>query len=185
MLIIGLTGTDGSGKGEVGKYLVEKCFSYYSCSDELREEARKLNLPETRQNLGIVIGDKLRREFGKGILGKRVYEKILKNKNKLVVVDSLRLIEEVNELRKSKNFYLIFVDAPVELRYKRALNRGRITDNISLNEFNKIEEEETNGIGTLMRKKDCYENADFKIYNNSTLTEFYKKIDEILKKINF
>ena len=78
MLIIGLTGTHGSGKGEVGKYLVNKGFKYYSCSDELREEAKKLNLPETRENLGIVIGDKLRKEFGKGVLGKRVFCKILK-----------------------------------------------------------------------------------------------------------
>ena len=61
--IIGLTGTHGSGKGEVGKYLVQKGFKYYSCSDELREEAKKLNLPETRENLGIVIGEKINKKI--------------------------------------------------------------------------------------------------------------------------
>src|SRR3990167_328976 len=103
MLIIGLTGTHGSGKGEVGKYLVSKGFKYYSCSDELRIEAKKLGLPETRENLGIVIGDKLRREFGKGVLGKKIYEKILDENIQLAVVDSLRLIEEFNELKKDGN----------------------------------------------------------------------------------
>src|SRR3989344_4630117 len=99
MLILGLTGTFSSGKGEVGKYLVQKGFTYYSCSDELRKEAKKLGLPETRENLGIVIGDRLRREFGKGVLAKRIYEQILKEKKEFAVVDSLRNIEEENETK--------------------------------------------------------------------------------------
>ena len=185
MLIIGLTGTHGSGKGEVGKYLVQKGFKYYSCSDELREEAKKLNLPETRENLGIVIGDKLRKEFGKGILGKRVFDKILKSKNELAVVDSLRLIEEVNELKKSRNFKLIYIDAPIETRYKRALERKRITDDLSLNEFKKIEDKEIYGQDTLMKMEDCFKNADFKIINDKDLTLLHKKIDDILKKVEF
>ena len=137
MLIFGLTGTHSSGKGEVGKYFVSKGFRYYSCSDELRKEAKRLGLEETRENLGIVIGDRLRIEFGKGVLGKRIYDQILKDKIELAVVDSLRLIEEVNELRKNKNFYLIFVDAPIEERYKRSLERKRATDNLSFEEFKK------------------------------------------------
>ena len=185
MLIIGLTGTHGSGKGEVGKYLVQKGFKYYSCSDELREEAKKLNLPETRENLGIVIGDKLRKEFGKGVLGKRVFGKILKSKAKLAVVDSLRLIEEVNELRKSGNFKLIYIDAPIEVRYKRALERKRITDDLSLSEFKKIEDKERYGYSTLMKMEDCFKSADFNIINDKGLNELNKKVDDILNKIDF
>ena len=181
--IIGLTGTHGSGKGEVGKYLVQKGFKYYSCSDELREEAKKLNLPETRENLGIVIGDKLRKEFGKGVLGKRIYNQILKEKVELAVVDSLRLIEEVDELRKSKKFYLIYIDAPIETRYKRALERKRITDDLSLNEFKKIEDKERYGQNTLMKMEDCFKSAQFKLINDKGLNELHKKIDEILKKV--
>lgn len=184
MLIIGLTGTHSSGKGEVGKYLIERNgFKYYSCSDELRKEAKKLGLEETRENLGIVIGDKLRREQGKGILGKRIYEEILKEKTKLAVVDSLRLVEEINELRKSKKFYLIFVDAPIKERYERALSRKRVTDNLSFEEFKKIEDKERYGLNTLMKMQDCYDIADFKIFNDKDLKELYKQIDNILKKV--
>ncbi len=185
MLILGLTGTHGSGKGEVGRYLVQKGFKYYSCSDELREEARKLNLPETRENLGIIIGDKLRNDFGKGVLGKRIFEKILKEKVQLAVVDSLRLIDEVNELRKSKKFYLIYVDASIELRYQRIIERKRITDNLSLEEFKKTEEKERYGKNTLMKMQDCYDKADFKIINDTNVNELHKKIEYILKKLNF
>lgn len=185
MIALGLTGTNNAGKGEVAKYLISKGFVYYSCSDELRKEAKKMGLPETREILGHKIGDDLRRRFGKGILGKRIYEEIQKNKNNLVIIDSLRNLEEVNELRKLKNFNLIFVDAPVELRYKRALERKRITDHISLEEFKRVEEKEEKGINTLMKMEDCYKNADFKIINDSDLKTLYKKIEEILEKTHF
>src|SRR3989344_5468843 len=122
-LVIGLTGTHGSGKGEVGKYLVQKGFKYYSCSDEL------------------------------------------------------------DELRKSKKFYLIYIDAPIETRYKRALERKRITDDLSLNEFKKIEDKERYGQNTLMKMEDCFKSAQFKLINDKGLNELHKKIDEILKKV--
>src|SRR3989338_862998 len=185
MLIFGLTGTHSSGKGEVGKYFVSKGFRYYSCSDEIRKEAKRLGLEETRENRGIVIGDRLRIEFGKGVLGKRIYDQILKDKIELAVVDSLRLIEEVNELRKNKNFYLIFVDAPIEERYKRSLERKRATDNLSFEEFKKIENKERYGENTLMKMEDCYQNADFKLFNDNEIKELHKKVDVILRRIVF
>ena len=182
MLIIGLTGTHSSGKGEIGKYLIQKGFKYYSCSDELRKEAKKLGLEETRENLGIVIGDKLRKEYGRGILGKRIFEQILKEKTELAIVDSLRNIDEVNELRKG-NFYLIFVDAPIEARYKRALERKRITDNLSFEKFKEIENKERYGQNTLMKMEECYSAADFKLINDKSIKELPKNVDKILKKI--
>lgn len=183
MLIIGLTGTHSSGKGEIGKYLVSNGFKYYSCSDELRKEAKKLKLEETRENLGIVIGDRLRTEFGKGILGKRIYEEILKERTEKAVVDSLRLIDEINELKKSGNFYLIFVDAPLKERYERAVSRKRITDKLSFEEFKKIEDKERYGQNTLMRMQDCYDSADFEIFSDKGIKELHKQIEEILKRI--
>ncbi|MEK6936994.1 MAG: AAA family ATPase [Nanoarchaeota archaeon] len=186
MLIIGVTGTQSSGKDEVAKYLISKGFKHYSCSDELRKEARKLKLPETRENLGIVIGDKLRTEFGKGILGKRTFEQIKKDKVKSAVVSSLRLIEEVNELKKSNNFYLIFVDAPIEIRYKRAAGRMRISEkNYTFEDFKRIENNERYGIGTLQKMQDCYDNAEFTIINNKSLTELHEEVDKILSRIGF
>ena len=185
MLIIGLTGTHSSGKGEIGKYLASKGFKYYSCSDELRKEAKKLRLEETRENLGIVIGDRLRTEFGKGVLGKRIYDEILKERTEKAVVDSLRLIDEINELKKSGNFYLIFVDAPIKERYERAVSRKRITDKLSFEDFKKIEDNERYGHGTLMKMQDCYDKADFKIFNDKGIKELHKQIEEILRRISF
>jgi len=99
-------------------------------------------------------------------------------------VDSLRLIEEFNELKKDGNAYLIFVDADVELRYKRSKERKRITDNISLEKFKEIEDKERYGKKTLMKMEDCFTAADFKILNNNGVKELHKEIDVILKKIS-
>ena len=41
--LIGLTGTNGSGKGEAAAYFKKKEFSYFSLSDLIREELHKEN----------------------------------------------------------------------------------------------------------------------------------------------
>jgi len=182
MLILGLTGTFASGKGDAGKYLEKKGFTYYSCSDELRKELKKTGKEETRENL-LGKGDELRSKFGRGILGKRIYEQILNDNKKLVVVDSLRNLEEVNELKKNKDFKLIFIDAPVEERYKRTVLRKRDSDNVSFEEFKEKEQKEIKGSNTLVKTEDCFKNADFKIYNDGSIEELHKKIDEILEEL--
>ena len=50
-MIIGLTGKNGSGKGEAASFLKERGFHYYSLSDALREEAGKRNLEICRDSL--------------------------------------------------------------------------------------------------------------------------------------
>ena len=39
--LIGLTGTNGAGKGEVAAYLMKKGYAYVSLSDEIRDELRR------------------------------------------------------------------------------------------------------------------------------------------------
>lgn len=115
-MIIGLTGTNAAGKGTVAKYLVEKGFRYYSLSDELRQLLKKRKIPATRANL-IEGGKYYRKRFGRGYLAAVVIKKI---KDKNGVVDSIRNLGEVAELKKQKNFFLIAVDAPVQIRFRRA-----------------------------------------------------------------
>ncbi|HEX3095769.1 MAG TPA: AAA family ATPase, partial [Patescibacteria group bacterium] len=48
MIIIGITGTAGSGKGTVVEYLVSKYgFKHYSARGFITEELVRRNLPET------------------------------------------------------------------------------------------------------------------------------------------
>ena len=60
-MIIGLTGKNAAGKGEVAEYLKKKGFVYYSLSDVIREEATEKGLEHSRENL-INLGNELRKK---------------------------------------------------------------------------------------------------------------------------
>ncbi len=49
--LIGLTGTNGSGKGEAAAYFQKRGYAYVSLSDVIRGELEKEGLPITRDNL--------------------------------------------------------------------------------------------------------------------------------------
>ncbi|MCX5687163.1 MAG: AAA family ATPase, partial [Candidatus Omnitrophica bacterium] len=74
-MIIGLTGANASGKGEVASYLKSKSFEYYSLSDILREEAKARGIESSRENL-IRLGNELRERNGPSVLADFVIKKI-------------------------------------------------------------------------------------------------------------
>ena len=109
--------------------LTKKYNAYsFSLSDMLREEADRRGIEKTRQVL-TDIADELRLKKGNGALAEMALEKISKMKqhNDVVVIDSIRNPGEVEMLRTAlkRHFFLIFVDAPIELRYQRSLERKR------------------------------------------------------------
>ena len=62
-MIIGLTGKNAAGKGEVAKFLETRGFHYFSLSDVLREELKRRRLAPTRDHLTRV-GNELREHYG-------------------------------------------------------------------------------------------------------------------------
>ena len=178
-MIIGLTGTNAAGKGTVAKYLVKKGFRYYSLSDELRRFLKKRGVPATRANL-IKWGKYCRSKYGRGYLAAVTVKKI---KNKNAVVDSVRNLGEIVELKKLRRFFLIAVDAPVKVRFQRAKKRMSSRDQKTLNEFIAKQKEELHGKGPEQQLLACMKKADFKIINNSNLRNLYKKVDTTLARI--
>jgi len=174
-MVIGLTGPNASGKGEVARYLEAHGYVYHSLSDVVREEAALRELDPLRENL-IKIGNELRTQHGPSVLAERVRTK-LTGKD---IVDSIRNPSEVMEMRKEKDFFLLAVDAPVRLRFERAIGRGRIGDGITLNEFIEKEERENSLDPAAQQLRECMKFADRIIINDGTLDELHRKIDEIL-----
>lgn len=177
-MIIGLTGTNASGKSTVAKYLVKKGFDYYSLSDELRLLLKKRKIAATRENL-IAAGKDCRTQYGRGYLAEVVLKKI-KNKNK-IVVDSIRNLGEVSELRKTKGFFLLAVDAPVKIRFQRAKKRMSKRDQKTLAEFIANERKELYGKGAEQQIVACMKQADVTLDTQHGYTKLYKKIDALLK----
>ena len=181
-MIIGLTGKNASGKGEVAEYLQKKGFAYYSLSDALREEAAKLGLEHSRDNL-IKLGNELRQKDGPEVLAKRINDKIKGNNGKNFVIDSIRNPFEAKELLKNKNFLLIGIDAPVELRFERSRERNRTGDSKTLEEFKKHEEQENSNDKNSQQLDVTFKLSGKVISNEGSLEELHKKIDNLLEEI--
>ncbi len=187
-MIIGLTGTIGSGKSEISKYLQKKGFNYITISDIVREEATKANIPLIREQLQ-KLGNNLRKQHGNNYWAKRAIERIDLNKN--WVIDGIRNPGEIEELKNISNFYLIAIDAPENIRLIRIKRRkrildGRITSDPQKEEHLKIVEQRDRGLnepeyGQQVLK--CIEQSDFILINDGSILDLQKKIDEIFIKI--
>jgi len=173
--LIGLTGTNAAGKGEVALYLEAKGYRVFSLSDTIREHLRKRGQEATRDNL-IAAGNALRRRYGADVLARR----ILKRVRGRAVIDSIRNSREVAYLRKQPGFVLAAVDAPVELRFRRALKRGRQESAATLEEFAAKERLELAGGRDGQQLRRCLEAADVTIINGGTLAALKRKVDRCL-----
>jgi dCMP deaminase len=174
---IGITGKLGSGKDTVADKITEKGFIHISLSDILREDLKRQGLPVTRQNL-VEIGVKIRTEFGGAILAERAYAKVEENKN--YVFTSIGRTEEV-EFLKNKGFKIVFVDAPLKVRYERAKKRLREQEPIKFSEFKKLDNIESKGKNLERNFDEIKKKSDIILLNNSTLNVLYKKIEKITK----
>ena len=108
------------------------------------------------------------------------------------VISGPRNVAEVDVFKNKfgKNFILVAVDAPIEIRYERVKNgRGRTGDSISFDKFKAQEEAECDS-GTHELKK-LLSMANFTIDNSGTENELFNKTNDFfegvsksLKKVN-
>ncbi|MBN2290099.1 MAG: AAA family ATPase [Candidatus Glassbacteria bacterium] len=176
-MLIGLTSRNAAGKDEVARYLVErKGFSYFSLSDVLRRELERRSLPVTRENL-VETGNALRLRHGPGALAELALEALGDTEDAVVV--SIRNPGEVEVLRRRGDFILVGVDAPLELRYRRARARGRPEDPHSLEEFTAQERAELAGAAGQQQLDACFALSDRVLVNDGTLEELHRKVEEL------
>ncbi len=175
MKTIGLTGTNGSGKGAAAEYFISKGYAFHSLSDVIREELKKDGVELTRDNL-IRKGNELRAASGADFLARQVMEKV----EGKAVIDSIRNPEEVRFLKDKKNFILLAIDADVELRYERVKKRGRDESAVTLQEFIKKEDEEKTTNPMQQQLHTCLEMADFTVLNEGSLEDLYHKLEKFL-----
>ena len=74
-IVLGLTGANAAGKGEVADYLNSRGFTLYSLSNIVREEAKARSLPPKREHL-IAVGNELRRDGGPSVLADRLIPRL-------------------------------------------------------------------------------------------------------------
>ncbi len=183
-MIIGITGTDGAGKGLVVEYLVnQKGFTHFSSRALILEEIHKRGLPSDRDHLRLVAND-LRREFGNEFLIKKSYEIAEREGVQSAVIESLRAMAEVEYL-KAHGGVLIAVDADQRLRYERIQSRQSESDAVTFEKFIEQEALEMNDPDPSgMQKAAVIAAADYVILNNGTPDEVYVQIGSMLEKLS-
>lgn len=181
MTLIGITGTNGSGKGTVVDYLIDtKGFRHYAARDFLTAEIKKRGMIVNRSTMRLVANE-LREIYEPAYVIKSLYEKAIQDGCTRAVIESVRNIGEA-EFLKANGAFLIAVDADQQLRYERVQARRSATDQVDFNTFVEHEEREMHPVGPHdMDIRGVMGLSDTTIMNDSTLEKLHKKIDIALE----
>ncbi|MFA5974853.1 MAG: deaminase [Elusimicrobiota bacterium] len=178
-MIIGLTGKNASGKGEVAKFLQERGFQFASLSDILRKELQRRKMTPTRDHLTRV-GNELRLKYGPSILAERILKTLGENQN--YVIDSFRNPGEVEAFRRRPDFRLWAITASPEARFERIKARARENDPQTLAAFKIVERREAHNTDPNKQSLEaCAKLADATLPNNGTLDQLHERTTTLLR----
>lgn len=187
--IIGVAGTNGSGKDAAGLTLADRHgYLFVSVTDLLRAELNKRGKPVDRVNLRELSAE-WRRQFGNGVLVDRAVDqyKRLDDKYVGVAIASLRNPAEADRIHELGGT-VIWVDASPETRYKRIQSNAEARarsgeDAKTYEEFLAEEEAEMHpsGDSATLNMSAVKQRADLLLDNEGTdLTHFQDFITEQL-----
>lgn len=180
--IIGISGTNGSGKDSLGQMLAERHgWLFVSVTDILRDELRKRGQPIERENLRNLSAE-WNRQYGAGVLTDMAVKKFEETggKYKGLAIASLRRTSEAERVHELGG-KMVWVDADPKVRYERVNGRGRgAEDNKTFEQFLEEERVEMDDhgdktvVGTLGVKKI----SDIFLENNGDDIEVFKDYAE-------
>ena len=183
-MIIGITGSDGAGKGTVVEYLVNtKGYHHYSSRSFILEHIARKGLEPTRNQMRLTANE-LRKEYGNDFVVRQAYDAAERDGVAHAVIESLRAIAEA-EFLKENGGVLLAVDADQHVRYERVQARRSESDKVSFEEFAAHEELEKNDPDPNgMQKAAVVAMADHVIYNDGTFEELTAKVNDFLAKFS-
>ena len=182
MRLIGLSGTNGSGKDTVGQILADHYnFLFISMTDMLREEARTRKLDTSREVLRTISAE-WRRESGLGVL----VDKAVALYNKAggdssydgLVIASLRNPGE-NDRVHELGGEVVWIDADPRVRFERLKSRMRTDDPQSFDDFlahDKAEMQHSGDEATLSM-------SEVKDKSDKTLLNDQNDVDALKKRV--
>jgi len=183
--ILAIVGMSGSGKSVLVDYLTDKGYPKVYFGGMIYKEMEKRGIERTEDGES----EKKFREMIRETEGKDwvVRQVIAETKNliaagqKRIVLDGVYSWTEYcilkHEFPRALSFVAVVVDK--ELRYERVANRpGRSFDAAAIRERDRSEIENLEKGGPIVA-------ADYYILNNGSIEDSTKRLDEILKKVEF
>ena len=177
-MIVGVTGFFAAGKDTVAEILQERGFRHVSLSDIIREEIRARGEEVTIPRL-TAVGNELRAANGPQVLAERALKQLPADGD--AVVTSIRHGAEVEALRRRPDFRMVFVDAPIRVRYERSRARARGGDPVSFFEFQSAERAQmTSRDPNSQQLANCRQMADVVIMNDGTVDNLKEKVGRVV-----
>ena len=167
----------GSGKSTIVSALKAKGIEALNLGDGVRAEAKRRNLEPTGDNLGKLMLE-LRKKNGAGAIAELLTESIKNSQSKVIIVDGVRSITEIEVLRNVGSVKLLSIEATADTRYKFLSSRGRSDDPITREKFEERDNRELGvGIGESIAI------ADETIVNSDiTLDELTERAYKVIEK---
>ena len=185
-MILGISGLNASGKGEVVRFLEERSFYGLSLSDVIRNQLRDEGTQETRERM-IEAGIRLRAEGGSSVLADRTLATMQPDRH--YAIDSIRHPAEVEALRaQAESFTLVWVDAPLRLRFERLRSRGRPGDPRDTGELASFEarerggSDESGGAGQQLGAVEAL--ADHRVSNDGDLGALHRQLQHLMQPLD-
>lgn len=183
MIILGIGGTNGSGKDTVSHMLAERHGFYVgSATDMLAAELKRRGLP-TERTYKRELSAEWRRQYGMAAIVDRAVEEAKAAGYDKVIVGSLRHPGEADRVHELGG-KVIWVDADPKVRYQRisSVDRGRVEDKKTFEEFLAEEEAEKHqsGDAATLSTEAVKERSDVFLENNAESIDVFKDETEAM-----
>lgn len=178
-LIIGFVGQAGSGKGTAANLLHEKYgATVFTFSSILTDILNRLFLPSSRDNL-VNMSITLRQGFGQNILAKAMSRQIENSTSDIVVVDGIRRIDDIEDLKSNPNFHFIEIVVDPKIRFERLKKRNQKPGEaeMSWEDFLAVGQKETE-----LTIAKVAEQANIKLDNEGDLLALEKQLDDLVSR---
>lgn len=187
-LIIGIVSTIAAGRTRAVEHLQgDHGFLVFSLSAHLKDRAFQQGIRPGRAELQD-LGNKLRGLYGKAYLAEqlRASRQWLENRHPFIVVDSFKHCDEVKEFQKQDRFYLLGIDAPVEMRRLRAEGRRRPGSEIGPDfyDVDRVDRGIGENIPSHHLEVDEVMRMAFRVIrNDGTLADLHEQLDDFVGEI--
>lgn len=184
-LVIGLVGEQGGGKGTFTKLLQAAIGSTFSLEkigsgDLLIETLNLWNIPTSRANLQKLVVA-MNQTYGEGSVTRAVQKRIENCKSEIIIIDSIRLLTDLEMLRGFPDSLLVYIAATQEKRYQRIRARKeKVGEEFAT--FEQFQQEEL--AGTEIYISQIANKADFRINNDTTVADYQKQVEIFCTKLS-
>ena len=175
--VIAISGMPGAGKGVAAQAAIQLGLTVLTLGDVIREETERRGLEPTPKNVGNVMLD-VRAAEGAAAVAKRLMPKVEAVESSTVVVEGIRSLHELAELKSRFEVVSVAIHASPGSRFQRLLSRGRSDDPKTFDIFQERDFRELDvGIGQVIAL------ADVILLNEGAMSELESAFRDFISKL--